>query len=115
MTDIAHGCAFLFRDFEQYDEKAAAKNLTAKQTALLAQLRQTLAELPQWQPELLQAAVQGVAEALGLKFGKVGPPLRVAVTGGAASPSIDITLALLGRDKTLARIDRALSFINALG
>jgi len=52
-----------------------------------------------------------VAAALDLKMGKVGMPLRVAVAGCGASPSIDITLQLLGKEKTLRRIDQALAFI----
>jgi glutamyl-tRNA synthetase len=48
-----------------------------------------------------------VAQRYGLGLGKVAQPLRVAVTGGAVSPPIDITLALLGHDRTLARIERA--------
>jgi glutamyl-tRNA synthetase len=55
--------------------------------------------------------VQNVTGQLGLKFGKVAQPLRFAITGGAASPSIDVTLALLGREKTLQRIQQALVFI----
>jgi glutamyl-tRNA synthetase len=50
-----------------------------------------------------------VAESLGLKLGKVAQPLRVAVSGGPVSPPIDVTVALLGREKSLARLDRALT------
>ncbi len=56
----------------------------------------------------MHATVGGVAEAAGLKLGKVAQPLRVALTGGTVSPPIDVTVYLLGRDRTLARIDRAL-------
>ena len=55
--------------------------------------------------------MQVVAEELQLKMGKVAQPLRVAVTGRAASPGIDVTLYLVGRDACLQRIDRALEFI----
>ncbi|MGH8587490.1 MAG: glutamate--tRNA ligase, partial [Gammaproteobacteria bacterium] len=46
-----------------------------------------------------------------LKFGQLAQPLRVAVCGTTASPPIDHTVALLGRAKCLARIDRALCYI----
>ena len=46
-----------------------------------------------------------------MKFGKIAQPLRVAVTGSGVSPSIDVTLQLLGRDKTLSRLERALELI----
>ena len=51
------------------------------------------------------------AEAVGIKLGKLAQPLRVAVTGSDMSPSIDATLLLVGRDRTLDRIDAALSYI----
>jgi glutamyl-tRNA synthetase len=56
----------------------------------------------------LHVALQAFAEARGLGLGKVAQPLRVAVTGGTISPPIDATLALLGRERVLARLERAL-------
>jgi len=53
-----------------------------------------------------------VAESLSLKMGKVAQPLRVAVVGRAASPGIDVTLQLVGREACLRRIDMALAYIN---
>jgi glutamyl-tRNA synthetase len=55
--------------------------------------------------------VSDVSEQLELNMGKVAQPLRVAVAGRAASPGIDDTLFLAGREATLRRIDRALEFI----
>jgi len=46
-------------------------------------------------------------------MGKVAQPLRVAVSGGPVSPPIDVTVALLGKDKTLERLDRALEHAGA--
>jgi glutamyl-tRNA synthetase len=54
-----------------------------------------------------------VADKRELGFGKLGQPLRVAVTGGGVSPPIDVTVALVGQARTLERIDRALAFIDA--
>jgi glutamyl-tRNA synthetase len=71
-----------------------------------------LAALPEWRAESIHAAVSRVAEEGGLALGKVAQPLRVAVSGTAVSPPIDITLALLGRRKTLGRIERALDYIS---
>ena len=70
-----------------------------------------LAELADWTPENLHQAVIRVAESLELKLGKVAQPLRVAIVGRAASPGIDVTLHLVGRDACLRRIDRALDYI----
>ena len=55
--------------------------------------------------------VQDVSEELELKMGKVAQPLRVAVVGRAASPGIDVTLQLVGKEACLRRINRALDYI----
>jgi glutamyl-tRNA synthetase len=70
-----------------------------------------LAELTDWtQPEIHQV-INDTAEALGVGMGKIGMPLRVAVTGGGNSPALDITLALIGKARTLARLEQAISFV----
>jgi glutamyl-tRNA synthetase len=56
--------------------------------------------------------MEKVANDLELKFGKIGQPLRVAVTGGPISPPIDITVELVGKLRTLARLDKALAYID---
>ena len=60
----------------------------------------------------LHQVVMDVAESLSLKMGKVAQPLRVAIVGRAASPGIDVTLQLVGREACLRRIDMALAYIN---
>ena len=107
LKDLAQAAAFLYRELASYDEKAAGKHLTAAASAPLQQVREAFAILPDWRAELIHAAIQQVAEAGSLALGKIAQPLRVAVTGTAVSPPIDITLELLGRAKTLARIDQA--------
>jgi glutamyl-tRNA synthetase len=76
-------------------------------------LKEKLAALANWEAEAIQAVVQQTAETLELGMGKVGMPLRVAVSGSGQSPSIDITLALLGQQRALARIDQALAYVAA--
>ena len=111
LKEMAENSAFLYREFADYDEKAASKNLTAAAEAPLRGLREMLATLPEWRAESIHAAVAQVAENSDLPLGKVAQPLRVAVSGTAVSPPIDLTLELLGRAKTLARIQRALEYL----
>ncbi len=113
LVEMAEQAEFFYKDFEAYEPKAAKNHLRPVAREPLSALREALAELEPWTPEALQATINGVAERLGLKMGKVGMPLRVAVSGKGASPSLDQTLALLGREKTLQRIDRALEYIAA--
>ena len=74
-------------------------------------LHRALAEagIAAWARADIHAAMAAVAAECGIGFGKLGQPLRVAVTGGTVSPPIDVTLELLGRERTLARLGQALT------
>ncbi len=95
----------------EYDEKAVAKHWKAAARPLLEALRAELAGLAAWDEAGLEAGFEAVRERQGVGLGKLAQPVRVAVTGSGASPGIYETLAVLGRDSTLARIDRALEQI----
>ena len=92
-----------------WDEAAVAKHLTAAARPVLEALHAGFAALPAWEGPALHGVVESVTAALGVKMGQVAQPLRVAVVGSAASPSIDVTLLLVGRDKTLSRLIAALA------
>lgn len=111
LVEMAEISAFFYRDFDAYEETSARKHLRPVAREPLEMVRQVLAAIVDWQPEILHQAVVDVAAELGLGLGKVAQPLRVAVVGRAASPGIDITLHLVGRDACLRRIDRALNHI----
>lgn len=111
LVEMAEKSAFAFRDFDSYDEAAANKHLKAAAQEPLTAAREKLAALSDWAPEHIHQAVLDAAEAAGVKLGKLAQPLRVAVTGTAMSPSIDHTLWLAGKPRTLARIDAAIDHI----
>jgi glutamyl-tRNA synthetase len=111
LVEMAKNSVFFYRDFETYDEKAAQKNLTAESGAVLQSLREGLEALAGWEKEAVHAVIEATAAALGVKMGAVAQPMRVAVSGTSVSPPIDVTLTLLGKEKTLARIDRAIEHI----
>ncbi|MDH3645245.1 MAG: glutamate--tRNA ligase [Gammaproteobacteria bacterium] len=111
MVEMAMASEFFYRDIHEYNEKAAKKHLKAAAAEPLRRVRTELADLDAWQTANIHEAVNRVAEQLGLKLGKVAQPVRVAVSGGPISPPIDTTLHLLGRQRTLARLDQAISFI----
>lgn len=110
LKEMAQASVFFFREFEAYDEKAAKKNLNVESRPLLAAAREKLAALQPWGAEGVNAALNAVCAENGTSLGKVAQPLRVAISGGAVSPPIDATLALLGREAVLKRIDRALEY-----
>ena len=111
LDDMAERSAWVYRDFEAYDGKADKKFLRPVLADALAAAAEDLASVDDWQADVLHDTVTATAERLGMKFGKLGQPLRVAVCGGSNSPSIGITLALAGREKTLERIRRAIDHI----
>ena len=78
----------------------------------LLAVQKKLSELSEWTPASIQAAINETAEDLGVGMGKIGMPLRVAVTGGGNSPSLDVTLNLLSRGKVEQRINKAVEFIS---
>jgi glutamyl-tRNA synthetase len=111
LLEMAERAHCYYEEYEAFDENSAGAHLTPAAREPLTALRSAFAGLPDWTSESTEAAVKAVAEGLGLKLGKVAQPLRVALTGTAASPGIGTTLVLVGRERALARIDRALGYI----
>ncbi len=115
LVEMAQNSAFFYRDFDCYDEKAARKNLKPAAVEALADMLDAFKALPDWSSEAIHKVVVETAELRELKLGKIAQPLRVAVAGGPVSPPIDITLELLGRERTVQRIERAIAWIEAQG
>lgn len=112
--DIEAKCGVLYAPDEavEYDADAVQKNLLKGDSAglkELAAIRPELAALGQWTAAELDRFIRGWCERRGLSLGKVAQPIRIAVTGTTVSPPIFDTLAILGRERTLRRIDRLLS------
>jgi len=113
LVELAAISAFCYQDFTAYEPEAAKKHLRSVAREPLTRLKAAfeLLALEDWTPEALHRVVERIAEELGEKLGKVAQPLRVAIVGRAASPGIDVTLQLVGKEATLRRIDRALAYI----
>ena len=111
LKEMAAQSHYFYTDFDSYEEAAANKHLTPVILDALVMLREQLAGSSDWTTAAIQRAISTTAENFGLNMGKLAQPLRVAITGGTVSPSIDDTVCLLGRIKTLARLDRAVEFI----
>lgn len=100
-----------FVDFDDYDPSDAKKHLRAVALEPLKAIFQALKALSDWQPEAIQTALTETAERLEVSFGKIGMPLRVALVGHGQSPAINQTLWLLGSAVALARIERAIDWV----
>lgn len=108
LKEMAQNSRFFFLETVSIEPKAAAKHLAGGGLAMLSKVRECLAALPDWTAAGIHAVLNDLAGAQGVGLGKVAQPVRVAVTGAAVSPPIDATLALLGRERSLTRLDTAL-------
>ncbi len=77
----------------------------------LTALYERLQQIEDWQRDNLQECINDVSAAFDINMGKIAQPLRVAITGGSMSPSIDMTLALIGKRRVIARLEKALDLI----
>ncbi|SET09501.1 glutamate--tRNA ligase [Thalassotalea agarivorans] len=111
LKEMAEISRYFYVDFTEFDANAAKKHLRAVALEPLQVIKEKLSALADWNAADIHAAINATAEQLEVGMGKVGMPLRVAATGAGNSPSLDITLALLDKDKVLARIDMAIAFI----
>jgi glutamyl-tRNA synthetase len=111
LKEMAQNSLFFFRDFDSYDEKAAKKNLTAEAMPILAAVGTALTALSDWNAPSIHDVINVVATQFNVGMGKVAQPLRVAVCGGAVSPPIDATLALVGKARTIIRLQKAQRYI----
>lgn len=114
LVEMADASVYFYRDFHGYDEKAAKKNLTLESHAVFTKLYEAFSRLDTWEKAPLHDVVTNTAEQLGLGMGKVGQPLRVALSGSSSSPPIDVTLWLLGKESALARIQNAIAYVESL-
>ena len=110
-VDMAERSRYFYEAVDGYDPKAEKKHMNEQSLAILQQLKTELSRLSEWQVENLHAVIHQVAEQLQLKLGKVAQPLRVALTGSTISPPIDQTLYVMGKEKVLERLEKAISFI----
>jgi len=111
LKEMAESCRYFYEDFSEFDAEAAKKHLRPVARQPLEAVRAKLAAITDWTVENVHNAIQGTADELGVGMGKVGMPLRVAVTGAGMSPGMDVTVHAIGQSRTLARIDMALAFI----
>ena len=95
---------------DPYDAKDAAKHLSAETGGYLQVFSDRLSEQVAWNAEAIEATAKAVCAALDIKLGKLAQPTRVALIGKAVSPPLGITLELMNRTRTLARLKTAIEY-----
>jgi len=110
-VEMVQASLYFYRDAVILDPEAAVKHLSATVREPLQALYNKLNDLKSWLAADLHQVVADIATKFSIGMGKIAQPLRVAVTGNTISPSIDVTLELIGRERVLKRIQAALEFI----
>lgn len=103
LREMAEKSRYFYQNVN-YNPEAVEKFITPDILPAFEVIRDKLANLSSWNKEAIHQVIAETADQLSLKLGKIAQPLRVAVTGDTISPSIDLTLELLGREKTLLRL-----------
>ncbi|KTC71742.1 glutamyl-tRNA synthetase, catalytic subunit [Legionella birminghamensis] len=111
LVEMCDKSRYFYEDDIAYDEDAVKKHLRPVVLEPLNKLYGYLAEQADWNAEALHGLIEKVCSEFDINMGKLGQPLRVAVTGTGMSPAIDQTLMLIGKKRTLARLDYALGRI----
>jgi len=101
-------CRFYFTDDFDYNQEGVAKHFTAENKPRLTAVREALSALEKFDAATIEATLKSTAAKLGVKVGSIVHPTRLAVTGSNVGPSLYHLLEVLGREKVVARIDRAL-------
>ena len=114
LVEMADSCVMFYQDFSAFDEKQASKQFNSKSQPVIEALHSKLSALDVWNAEAIHSEIQGVCERQGVGFGKVGQPFRLALSGDGKAGSIDVCAELVGKGRTLARLQMAIDYIKAL-
>ena len=108
LVDLAQATRYFYHAPTTYDEKAQKKQFKQATAAILQTASTGLTADTDWTAESIQGVLDATAESLSIGFGKLGQPLRLAITGGTQSPSVADTLALIDKDDVLQRLKAAI-------
>jgi glutamyl-tRNA synthetase len=111
LVELVASSRYFYEPVTNYDDAGMKKQVTADTPRYLAAVAEQLAQLSTWDEANIHQAIQASCEQLQAKLGKVGPALRLATTGGTSSPSLEVTLKLLGQSVTLERIQKFITYV----
>jgi glutamyl-tRNA synthetase len=114
LAELVDAARFYLVDDIKLDEKAAKKFLTPDIVAPLESLILKLSALTDFTEPAIERIFTNTINEHGLQMGKLAQPVRVALTGGTASPGIHDVIAVLGKERTIRRLNRALDYIRQL-
>jgi glutamyl-tRNA synthetase len=111
LEEMAEAALFYYQEEIAFEEKAAKKFLKPAALEPLRLLAEKLDALTDYTPENLEGVFKALMDQIGLKLGKIAQPVRVALTGKTASPGIFEIIAILGKERVIPRLGKAIRFI----
>jgi glutamyl-tRNA synthetase len=113
LNDLLNNAHSLFSEKIKIEEKTAKKHL---RSVILEPLKDLVHELEEttWTKDNIHGAIENICKKHEIGFGKIGQPLRVAITGNTISPPIDITLELLEKEIAIIRLRTAINYIEKI-
>jgi len=112
LVDMAQSCIMFYNDFKEFDSVQANKVFTKESKLVLVDLMTNLNNVRSWAAEEIHSVITGICESRDIGFGKVGQPFRLAISGDGKAGSVDISAQLVGKAKTLLRIEMAINYID---
>jgi len=113
LIDMAESCVMFYKDFKDFDEAQAHKIFKSNTKEVLQDLVSRFSEINDWNARNIHSVIESICESRSIGFGKVGQPLRLALSGDGKSGSIDKSAQFVGKKRTLSRLNMALSWINS--
>ena len=114
LVDMAKNCVMFYHDFEDFDSDLAIKFFNLESRPVLGDLLINLETLDQWSAEHIHEVIQSICQSRNIGFGKVGQPLRLAISGDGKAGSIDKSAQLVGKKRVLLRLKMATDWIDNL-
>lgn len=113
LVQLVQSSRFCYEDFEEFEPKSAKKHLRPVILEPLISAREALAAQKEWDRAAIARTIEAVASDFDINMGKLGQPIRIAVTGGPVSPPIDVTVWLVGQERSVERLGKAIEFVRA--
>ena len=112
LVEMAQSCFMFYKDFTEFDSMQANKVFTLESREVLDDLHFKLKDLVEWSAENVHSLIKSICEDRGIGFGKLGQPFRLALSGDGKAGSVDICAKLVGKERTLMRLQMAIDFID---
>lgn len=113
LKEMAEVSRYFYEEYEDYEPKAAKKWFKDNSVEALERSMANLVNVTDWDVENIEKAFKSVAEDMQVGLGKVGMPLRLAITGCGVSPEMGITMKLVGKDRSISRIKKTITYLKA--